>query len=37
MSEFMPEIPYREKKEMPDIFGPEKKLNQIQKFQKNQM
>ena len=26
MSEFMPEIPYREKKEMPDIFGPEKKI-----------
>lgn len=26
MSEFMPEIPYREKKEIPDIFGPEKKI-----------
>lgn len=26
MSEFMSEIPYREKKEVPDIFGPEKKI-----------
>lgn len=26
MSEFMPDIPYREKKEIPDIFGPEKKI-----------
>ena len=25
MKEFVPEIPYREKKEIPDIFGPEKK------------
>ena len=26
MSEFMPDIPYGEKKEIPDIFGPEKKI-----------
>ena len=26
MSEFMSEIPYREKKEVPDVFGPEKKI-----------
>lgn len=26
MSEFMSEIPYREKKEIPDVFGPEKKV-----------
>lgn len=32
MSEFMPDIPYREKKEIPDIFGPEKKIKLDQKI-----